>query len=51
MKKKPAMQVSAISFDGAATISVVGRYTENDGKLLSAMLDGMAAEIKKYAEE
>lgn len=51
LKKKPAMQVSAISFDGAATISVVGRYTENDGKLLSAMLDGMAAEIKKYAEE
>lgn len=50
LKKKPAMQVSAASFDGTATICVVGRYTESDGKLLQLMLDGMAMEIKNYAE-
>lgn len=50
LKKKPAMQVSAISFDGSAALCVVGRYTQEDGKLLQSMLDGMAAEIEKYAE-
>ncbi len=49
LKKKPGMQISAISFDGACTLSVVGQYTKEDGELLRTMLDRMVAEIEKYA--
>lgn len=50
LKKKPAMQVSAISFDGAATLCVVGSFTKEDGELLQMMLDHMVAEIKQFGE-
>ncbi len=50
MKKKPAMQVSASSFDGAATLCVVGSFTKEDGELLQMMLDHMVAEIKQFGE-
>lgn len=51
LKKKPAMQISAISFDGACALSVVGQYTEADAAALQQMLDRAAAEIARYAEQ
>lgn len=51
LKKKPAMQVSAISFDGAASLAIVGRYTKTDGELLQQMLDCMVKEIEAYTKE
>lgn len=50
LKKKPAMQVSAISLDGACALSVVGQYTAEDVKALQTMLDRMAEEIIRYAD-
>lgn len=50
VKKKPAMQISAISFDGTCALCVVGRYTETDAALLQTMLDHMTDEIKNYAD-
>lgn len=49
LKKKPAMQVSVISFDGACSLSVVGQYTKEDAVLLQRMLDCMVLEIQNYA--
>ena len=49
LKKKPGMQISAISFDGACTLSVVGQYTKEDKELLQTMLDRMVVEIENYA--
>lgn len=51
LKKKPAMQISAISFDGTCALSVVGQYTEEDGGLLQKMLDDMVREIAAYTED
>lgn len=50
LKKKPAMQISAISLDGACTLSVVGQYTADDAEALQSMLDRMADEVRRYAE-
>lgn len=49
LKKKAAMQVSAISFDGTCSLAVVGQFTHEDGISLQTMLDRMAEEITKYA--
>lgn len=49
LKKKPAMQISAISLDGACSLSVVGQYTEKDAASLQTMLSCLAGEITKYA--
>lgn len=51
LKKKPSMQISAVSFDGTCSLSVVGKYTETDAVLLQAMLDHMVKDITKYAED
>lgn len=51
LKKKPAMQISVISFDGACALCVVGQYTEEDAAALQAMLDRMVTEIETYAGE
>lgn len=49
LKKKPAMQVSAISLEGACCLCVVGKYTKEDAKALQAMLDQMVKIIAEYA--
>lgn len=49
LKKKPAMQVSAASFNGACTLCIAGQYTAEDATLLKALLDSMAAHIAQYA--
>lgn len=51
LKKKPGMQISAISLDGSCALSVFGEYTETDGALLQRMLDNMAGEIAEYAAD
>ena len=51
LKKKPAMQVSVISFDGACALTIVGQYTETDAASLGKMLRSMVEEIEKYAAE
>ena len=49
LKKKPGMQISVISFDGACTLAVVGVYTLEDAALLQDTLDRLAREIAEYA--
>lgn len=51
LKKKPGMQVSVMSFDGACTLAVVGVYTREDTALLQSTLDRMEQEISAYAAE
>ena len=51
LKKKPGMQVSVMSFDGACTLAVVGVYTREDAALLQSTLDRMEQEISAYAAE
>lgn len=50
LKKKPGMQISVVSFDGACKLCIVGEYTKEDSILLRTMLDRMVEEIVKYAE-
>ena len=47
LKKKPSMQISAISFDGEMALSVVGKYTDEDGKYLEDMLDMVAKKMNE----
>lgn len=49
LKKKPGMQISAASFDGACSLVVVGQYTREDAALLQSMLDAMAGALAVYA--
>lgn len=49
LKKKPAMQVSAASFDGTAVLCCIGEFEEEDCELLLTMLDGMVREVETYA--
>lgn len=49
LKKKPAMQVSAASFDGTAVLCVVNEATQEDAALLDAMLCAAVREITAYA--
>lgn len=49
LKKKPGMQISAISFDGECVLAVVGSYTKEDAALLQSTLDKMKQEIAAYA--
>lgn len=49
LKKKPAMQVSAASFNGACTLCVAGQYTQEDALLLQSLVDGMAEHLARYA--
>ena len=51
LKKKPGMQISVMSFDGACTLAVVGVYTKEDAAVLQATLDIMLKEIEVYAAE
>ena len=49
LKKKPGMQISVMSFDGACTLAVVGVYTKQDAKLLQSTLDSIEKELADYA--
>lgn len=49
LKKKPAMQVSAVSLGGACALSVVGEYTQEDARALCELLDRMKREIEEFA--
>lgn len=49
LKKKPGMQISALSFDGNCCLSIAGYYTDEDEKSLQALLNCMTSEIIKYA--
>ena len=56
LKKKPAMQVSAISLDGdesfvngGCTLSVAGEMTKEDEMLILRMLEQIRSEIEKFA--
>lgn len=51
LKRKPGMQVSAASFDGACSLCVVGQYTVEDATLLDSFLKAIAEEITRYAKE
>lgn len=51
LKKKPAMQISAISINGACTLCIVGKYTQEDSHALQSMLDRIADIIAGYANE
>lgn len=51
LKKKPGMQISAASFDGACSLCIVGHYTAEDRALLQTFLDKIAAEILGYTTE
>lgn len=49
LKKKPAMQVSAISLGGSCVLSVAGEMTEEDAALVSQMLIRMQEELVQFA--
>lgn len=49
LKRKPGMQVSAISIGGNCALSIAGYYTDEDEKSLQALLNCMTSEIIKYA--
>lgn len=51
MKKKPGMQISAISFDGECVLTVVGVYTKEDVASLKGTLEKMEEFISAYAAE
>ena len=50
VKKKPGMQISVISFDGACSLSIVGVYTKEDAQVLQGPLNSMLQIISEYAE-
>ena len=51
VKKKPAMQISAASFDGSCSLCIVGQYTHDDAVMLKEFLDHVESEIIAYAKE
>lgn len=51
LKKKPAMQISAASFDGTAVLCSISECEEEDASLLWQMLDYAAREIEDFARE
>ena len=50
LKKKPGMQISVISFDGACVLAVAVQCTDEDVAVLQKTLDDMVSEITAYAE-
>ena len=51
VKKKPGMQVAAMSFDGECVLAVCGQFTDEDMVLLQSTLDTMVSYIETYAAE
>lgn len=50
LKKKPSMQVSAISLGGRCALSVSGEMTDEDAALIGAMLEEMRAQLARFAQ-
>lgn len=51
LKKKPGMQISAISFDGECVLAVLGKYTAEDAAMLQQTLNEMANQIQRYGSD
>ena len=49
VKRKPGVQVSAASFDGACTLSLWSWAAEDDKPMLQRLLDGMADHVRKFS--
>ena len=49
MKKKPGMQVSAISLNGSCGLSIAGEYTPEDAAALQQYLSAVRQEIESFA--
>jgi len=50
LKKKPGMQVSAMSFDGECVLACYGQYGKEDAAHIQKMLDAMGGHIRQYAD-
>jgi len=50
LKKKPAMQISAASFDGTAVLCSVSECGDNDARLLKTMLVNIEREITAFSK-
>lgn len=50
VKKKPAMQIAAASFDGACALSISADFVGRDVDALKAFLNAMAEQIEHFAE-
>jgi len=50
LKKKPALQVSAASFDDTCALCIYGEMTQRDAQKAQHFLDTVAAEITLYAK-
>ena len=51
VKKKPGMQLSVVSVEGACTICVYGEYTQEDAEALERLLEAIEKEIEMYIGE
>ena len=49
MKKKPGMQVSAISLNGSCGLSIAGEYTPEDAAALQQYLSAVRQEVETFA--
>lgn len=51
VKKKPGVQVSALSLEGQCSLVIAGEYAMGDLGALYGFLDGIVREIAEFAEE
>lgn len=51
LKRKPSVQIGAVSLDGTAQLTILGDFAEEDMEPLQSFLDGVAAELEAYPEE
>lgn len=50
VKKKPAMQISAVSFDGTCVLSAAGDFNPEDRAILADFLDRMEQSIEQFTK-
>lgn len=50
LKRKPGMQISAVSLDSVCALVVYGEYSEGDAQQLQNTLDSVAAQIAQFAQ-
>ena len=51
LKRKPSVQVGAVSLDGTAVLTILGDFTAEDVPSLQAFLDMARSEIERYLTE
>lgn len=51
LKRKPSVQVGAVSFDGTAELTVLGDFTAEDIENLTMFLNGIKIELENYLKE